>query len=37
MMLDDKGAVKAEPLGLDIVLYEIAKPLGAVKFRRVGA
>ena len=32
MMLDDKGAVKAERLGLDIVVDEVAEPLGAVEF-----
>ncbi len=37
MVLDDKGAVKSEPLGLDIVVDEVTEPLGAVEFRRVGA
>src|SRR5262249_83847 len=31
MVLDDKGAVKAERLGLDIVFDEIAEPLAAVE------
>jgi hypothetical protein len=31
MMLDDKGAAKAERLGLDIVLDEIAEALAAVE------
>jgi hypothetical protein len=30
VMLDEKGAVIAKPLGLDIVLDEFAKPLTAV-------
>ena len=39
MVLDDKGAGKAEPLGLDIVFDEVAEPLGAVELaglRRIG-
>ena len=32
MVLDDKGAVKAERLGLDVVLDEIAKSLAAIEF-----
>ena len=32
MVLDDKGAVKAERLGLDVVVDEVAKPLAAVEF-----
>ena len=31
MMLDDKGAVKPERLGLDVVFDEIAKPFAAVE------
>jgi hypothetical protein len=31
VVLDDKGAVKAERLGLDVVFDEIAKPLAAVE------
>ena len=31
-MLDDKGAVKAERLGVDDILDEIAKSLAAVEF-----
>ena len=31
-MLDDKGAVKAERLGVDDILDEIAKSLTAVEF-----
>src|SRR4029077_13160125 len=40
MVLDDKGAVKAEPLGLDIVFDEIAEAFAAVelgRLRRTGA
>ena len=36
MVLDDKGAVKAERLGLDIVFDEIAKALGAVELGLFG-
>jgi hypothetical protein len=32
VVLDDKGAVKAERLGLDVVFDEIAKSLAAVEF-----
>src|SRR5207237_2980943 len=35
MVLDDKGAVKAERLGLDVVLDEIAKSLAAIEFGTV--
>ena len=35
MMLDDKGAVKAEPLGLDIVFDEIAEAFAAVELGRL--
>src|SRR4029077_1332813 len=31
MVLDDKGAVKAERLGLDVVIDEVAEALGAVE------
>ena len=37
MVLDDKGAAKPEPLGLDIVVDEVAKPLAAVELGRLGA
>src|SRR5947207_7906298 len=40
MVLDDKGAVKAERLGLDIVIDEIAEAFAAVelgRLRRIGA
>ena len=36
MVLDDKGAVKAERLGLDIVLDPVAEALAAVGIRRHG-
>jgi hypothetical protein len=32
MMLDDKGAVKPERLGLDVILDEIAISFAAVEF-----
>ena len=32
VVLDDKGAVKAERFGLDVVIDEVAEALGAVEF-----
>ena len=37
MVLDDKGAVKAERLGLDIVFDEVAEPLAAVELAAAAA
>ena len=31
MMLDDEGAMKAQRLGFDVGVDEVAKPLGAVE------